>query len=60
MKSVALVSGGTNGIGRAVMRRLLETGWDDGVIDLTDGGLHRAFCGEMIASFSRLSAVAPA
>lgn len=43
MKSVALVSGGANGIGRAIMRRLLEAGWNAGVIDLPDSGLHRVF-----------------
>ena len=43
IKPVALVTGGANGIGRAVARHLLDTGWRVGVIDLPDSGLPRAF-----------------
>jgi NAD(P)-dependent dehydrogenase (short-subunit alcohol dehydrogenase family) len=42
-KPVALVTGGTNGIGRAIARHLLDTGWRVGVLDLPDSGLARAF-----------------
>src|SRR5271163_2857761 len=42
-KPVALVTGGANGIGRAVARHLLDTGWRVGVLDLPDSGLSRAF-----------------
>jgi NAD(P)-dependent dehydrogenase (short-subunit alcohol dehydrogenase family) len=41
-KPVALVTGGANGIGRAVARHLLDTGWRVGVLDLPDSGLARA------------------
>jgi NAD(P)-dependent dehydrogenase (short-subunit alcohol dehydrogenase family) len=42
-KPVALVTGGANGIGRAIARHLLDTGWRVGVLDLPDSGLSRAF-----------------
>lgn len=40
---VALVTGGANGIGRAVCRHLLGTGWRVGVVDLASSGLARHF-----------------
>jgi NAD(P)-dependent dehydrogenase (short-subunit alcohol dehydrogenase family) len=40
---VALVTGGARGIGRAVARHLLDSGWRVGVLDLFDTGLRRAF-----------------
>jgi NAD(P)-dependent dehydrogenase (short-subunit alcohol dehydrogenase family) len=42
-KPVALVTGGANGIGRAVARHLLATGWRVGIIDRPASGLKRAF-----------------
>jgi NAD(P)-dependent dehydrogenase (short-subunit alcohol dehydrogenase family) len=42
-KPVALITGGANGIGRAIARRLLSSGWQVGIIDLPDSGLRRAF-----------------
>jgi NAD(P)-dependent dehydrogenase (short-subunit alcohol dehydrogenase family) len=42
-KPVALVTGGANGIGRAVARHLLDSGWRVGVLDLPDSGLAHAF-----------------
>jgi NAD(P)-dependent dehydrogenase (short-subunit alcohol dehydrogenase family) len=42
-KSVALVTGGANGIGRATTRHLLHSGWCVAVIDLPDSGLRRAY-----------------
>jgi len=42
-KSVALVTGDANGIGRAIARHLLDDGWNVGVIDLPGSGLHRAY-----------------
>ena len=40
---VALVTGGANGIGRAIVRHLTGNGWRVGVLDLPGSGLHRAF-----------------
>ncbi len=40
---MALVTGGANGIGRAICDHLLETKWRLGVVDLPGSGLHRAF-----------------
>jgi len=42
-KPVALITGGANGIGRAIARHLLSSGWQVGIIDLQDSGLRRAF-----------------
>jgi NAD(P)-dependent dehydrogenase (short-subunit alcohol dehydrogenase family) len=42
-KPVALVTGGANGIGRAIVRHLLSTGWRVGVVDRPGSGLQRAF-----------------
>jgi len=42
-KPVALVTGGANGIGRAIARHLLATGWRVGVLDLPASGLRRSF-----------------
>jgi NAD(P)-dependent dehydrogenase (short-subunit alcohol dehydrogenase family) len=40
---VALVTGGAKGIGRAIARHLLDTGWRVGVVDLPGSGMHRVF-----------------
>jgi len=42
-KPVALVTGGAKGIGRAVVRHLLSSGWQVGIIDLPGSGLRRAY-----------------
>jgi NAD(P)-dependent dehydrogenase (short-subunit alcohol dehydrogenase family) len=40
---VALVTGGANGIGRAICRHLLGSGWRVGVVDLPGSALTRSF-----------------
>jgi NAD(P)-dependent dehydrogenase (short-subunit alcohol dehydrogenase family) len=45
-KPVALVTGGANGIGRAIARRLLSSGWRLGIVDLPESGLRRTFARE--------------
>jgi NAD(P)-dependent dehydrogenase (short-subunit alcohol dehydrogenase family) len=42
-KPVALITGGAKGIGRAIARHLLSSGWQVGIIDMPDSGLRRAF-----------------
>jgi NAD(P)-dependent dehydrogenase (short-subunit alcohol dehydrogenase family) len=42
-KPVALITGGAKGIGRAIARHLVESGWQVGIVDLPDSGLRRAF-----------------
>src|ERR1700726_4805646 len=42
-KPVALVTGGANGIGRAIAHHLLASGWRVGIIDTPGSGLKRAF-----------------
>ncbi len=45
-KPVALVTGGAKGIGRAIARHLIASGWRVSVIDLPESGLRRAFARE--------------
>jgi NAD(P)-dependent dehydrogenase (short-subunit alcohol dehydrogenase family) len=42
-KRVALVTGGANGIGRAICRHLSGFGWRVGIVDLPGSGLTRSF-----------------
>lgn len=42
-KPAAVITGGAKGIGRAIARHLLSSGWQVGIIDLQDSGLRRAF-----------------
>jgi len=43
VKPVAVVTGGANGIGRAIAHHLLDSGWRVGIVDLPSSGLRRAF-----------------
>jgi NAD(P)-dependent dehydrogenase (short-subunit alcohol dehydrogenase family) len=43
---VALLTGGANGIGRAIARHLVAAGWQVSIIDLPDSGLRRTFARE--------------
>jgi NAD(P)-dependent dehydrogenase (short-subunit alcohol dehydrogenase family) len=45
-KPVALITGGANGIGRAIARHLVASGWQIAIIDLPDSGLRRSFARE--------------
>jgi NAD(P)-dependent dehydrogenase (short-subunit alcohol dehydrogenase family) len=45
-KPVALITGGANGIGRAIGRHLVASGWQITIIDLPDSGLRRSFTRE--------------
>jgi len=45
-KPVALITGGANGIGRAIARHLVASGWQVSIIDLPDSGLRRSFAHE--------------
>jgi NAD(P)-dependent dehydrogenase (short-subunit alcohol dehydrogenase family) len=42
-KPAALITGGAKGIGGAIARHLLSSGWQVGIIDLPDSGLRRTF-----------------
>jgi NAD(P)-dependent dehydrogenase (short-subunit alcohol dehydrogenase family) len=42
-KPAALITGGAKGIGCAIARHLLSSGWQVGIIDLPDSGLRQAF-----------------
>ena len=43
VRPVALVTGGANGIGRAIAHHLLAGGWRVGIVDLPKSGMGRAF-----------------
>jgi len=43
VKPVALITGGAKGIGRAIARDLLASGWRLGVLDLPESGLRRVY-----------------
>jgi NAD(P)-dependent dehydrogenase (short-subunit alcohol dehydrogenase family) len=43
VKPVALVTGGAKGIGRAIVRHLLASGWRAGILDLSGSELRRSF-----------------
>ena len=42
-KPAALITGGAKGIGGAIARHLLSSGWQVGIIDLPNSGLRRTF-----------------
>jgi NAD(P)-dependent dehydrogenase (short-subunit alcohol dehydrogenase family) len=44
-RPAVLVTGAANGIGRAIARHLLSTGWAVGALDLPRAGLSRSFAG---------------
>jgi NAD(P)-dependent dehydrogenase (short-subunit alcohol dehydrogenase family) len=44
-RPVALITGGANGIGRAIAHHLLAADWRIGVVDLPESGLRRSFSG---------------
>ena len=46
VKPVALITGGAKGIGHAIARHLIASGWQVSIIDLPDSGLRRAFARE--------------
>jgi NAD(P)-dependent dehydrogenase (short-subunit alcohol dehydrogenase family) len=45
-KPVALITGGAKGIGSAIARHLLSSGWQAAIIDLAESGLQRVFARE--------------
>jgi NAD(P)-dependent dehydrogenase (short-subunit alcohol dehydrogenase family) len=45
-KPLALITGGAKGIGRAIARHLISSGWRVSIIDLPESGLRRAFARE--------------
>lgn len=45
-KPVALITGRAKGIGRAIARHLVFSGWQTSIIDLPDSGVRRAFARE--------------
>jgi NAD(P)-dependent dehydrogenase (short-subunit alcohol dehydrogenase family) len=44
-RPVALITGGANGIGRAIAHHLLAADWRIGLVDLPESGLHRSLSG---------------